>query len=493
MAESALTFPKQEDKHRIQRYTYFDRLFEGDHYSAFAIRGEAHFSDQYNRLKYVAVNFPGLITRILADLLFSEPVKFVVNEKGKEKNKEFIDALVKENNLHTQNYESALGNSRRGDAVYKLRIGRRNPAISNEPLTIIIEDINPAIYYPEINHGNFREEPQKKTLAWLFHQGDKCFLRKEIHEPQKITNEVWTYDEKKDEAIMKLGEDQVKKMLGVDAVQLTKTDELWVIHIPNTRDGSSYWGYSDYRDLYSLFFALNNRISKIDNILDKHSDPILAVPDGIIDENGQIKKEAMGMIEMSSADGANNKPEYIVWDANLEAAFKEIERIIDFVYMASEISPASVGMDKGGEAESGRKFKLKLQRTLAKTKRKQVYYEQALKQVMTIAQKISLAHNIPVGGVKISEVAEVEIEWSDGVMNDTRELAEELEIRLRAGIISKAQAIAEMDGITLEEAEKRAKKITEEEGLALPLETNPVGNKNKEPEMVNGRQRSTTA
>lgn len=470
---AATKFPSDADKRRVERYQYFDKLFEGDHYSAFSIIGAANFTDHYNRLKYLAVNMPGMITKVIADILFSEPVKFTIEEKGKEKNKEFLDALVKENNLHTQNYESALGNSRRGDAVFKIRIGKRNPAIE-EPLTIIIEDINPAIYYPAINAGNVREEPQGATLAWIFDYKDKCYLRKEIHAPQKITNEVWTYDRNKGETIVKLDDATILRDFGLKATEETKVNELLVIHVPNTRDGSGFWGYSDYRDLISLFFALNNRITKVDNILDKHSDPILAVPEGVIDENGQIRKEAFGMIEMSSADSASTKPEYIVWDANLEAAFKELERDIDYIYMVSEISPASVGMDKGGEAESGRKFKLKLQRTLAKAKRKQVYYEQALKKVMVIAQKLAIAHSVTVGGVKITEAVEVSIEWADGIINDTREAAEEMEIRLRSGTISKAQAIAELDGITLEEAEKRAKVIQDEEALLLPLETNPV-------------------
>ncbi len=178
------------------------------------------------------------------------------------------------------------------------------------------------------------------------------------------------------------------------------------------------------------------------------------------------------MIEIP-AEGDHNKPEYIVWNANLDAAFTEVDKIVEFLFMTSEISPDALGMGKG-MSDSGRALKLKLLRTIAKAKRKALYYDQGLKEIALVAQMLGKEWNITaeMDGVEKkmgTQIETPEVEFSEGVVIDTYEAAQEEEIRLRSGTTSQKDAIKRLDGVDDDTAEKLVKQIKEEEGLNLPL------------------------
>lgn len=471
-SESALIFPKKPDRARISQYAEYDRLYNGDHYSAFAIKGEKDFTEKYNRLRYVVANFSGLMSRVSADMLFGE--KWTVDFEN-EKNQKFADKLMDQNQLRTQLYESALANSRRGDSIIKMRVGQRNPLIPTSPATVIIEEVSPVIYFPVLDQAGARYTPTKEVLAWTFKQDGKTYLHVETHAPRYIFHEFYLYDEPNTKILMQVTAAQ----FGFQDVEETKIDRPLIFHIPNVRDGNGFWGTSDYKDLVPLFFALNNRITKMDNILDKHSDPILAVPPGVLDEKGQIKKEALGMFEVDNADGA--KPEYIVWNANLEAAENQVDKLIELLFMMSEIAPATMGMDKDGAVESGRALKFKLLATIRKRNRKMRYYDQGVKDILETAIQLALAHGITIDGLAPSEVQRPSIDWGDGVINDVVEMTEVEVKRVDTGLSSKSDSIARLDGITPAEAKKKVAEIEKENEPKLPALDPNANNGNTPP------------
>lgn len=447
-------FPDLQARVRVGDYEYFQRLFFGEHFAAFNIKiNDPEFTKNYAKLRYVMINFPGFISKICADLLFSEAPKY----KFEDGDQEFGDALIESNHLHIQNYESALSNSYHGDALYKLRIGKRNP--SDKFATVIIEDITPTIYFPKVNQWNVRATPESEELAWTFHVGKQKYLRKEIHYAGRIENEVWLMEGEKivgQVSLSVLGDPDIVP------VQYTGISRSLIFHIPNWKAGNRYFGVSDYQDLDKLFFAVNNRMTKVDNILDKHSDPILALPEGILDEKGQVKKSALGVIEMK--EGENGKPEYIVWDASLENAYKEIEKAVEFIMMVGEISPDVVGMGQG-QSDSGRALKMKIMRTLAKVARKKMYYDTNLKDVLYTAQQLAKAWNVGVGDKNIKlkgEPVRPQIKWMDGLPIDEKEQVETEETRKNAGLTTTKDSLMRIDGLDEKEAEEKAKEINEE-------------------------------
>lgn len=453
-------FPTTKEKARLDDYEYYRRLFLGKHFEAFRIKiDDEKYNRAYAKLRYVVVNFPGLLSKIMADILFSEPPRITLPDGDQD----WVDAFWRVNKMDVQCYESALGNSYNGDALFKLRAGKLTEA--DEESTVIAEDITPKIYFPDIDGFNVRANPKKVELKWTFQIGDKLYLRKEIHTPGRIENKV--YEMQSDKVMVEVGLGILGEVAPA-AEEITNIDEPLIIHIPNWKTGDRHFGLSDYHDLDYLFYALNNRLTKIDNILDKHGDPILMVPPGVLDEKGNVNKKALGVIEVEP--GENGKPEYIVWDASLDAAFKEIEKLVDFLYLTAEISPDLLGLGEG-VSESGRALKFKLMRTLAKVERKRLYYDQAIKELIYNAQLFAKANNLKVDGLALKkEPIRPEIEWHDGLPLDNHELQEDLIAAIDAGIESKKGAVMTLNAIDEKNAEEKLKDIEDEKPkVEVPL------------------------
>lgn len=480
------SFPyTQSDANRLKAYDYNEMLFDGRHFEAFRVKiDNLAYGEVYSKLRYVKANFAGLVSKVCADFLFGEPIKIKVPDGDQE----FVDALIEENSFMTQLYESALTNSFMGDDLFKLRVGRRHRKIAEEKLTVIIEETTPKVYFPDINAFNVREEPSKVILAWTFEvvvDGKKNkYLREEIHEPEKITNKVYRMEGDK------IKEEVGPGILGLVAEEATKSDRPLVFHIPNWKIGGRFFGLSDYYDLENIFYAINNRLTKNDNILDKHSDPILAVPEGILDEKGQVKRGKLNMVEKPVGSGDDGKPEYIVWNANMEYAFKQIETLIDMLFMLSEISPDVLGKGEG-QSDSGRALKLKIMRTLAKINRKKLYYDKAIKDIVYYAQVLAKEWQIEINGKKLSKPpVRPEIEWADGMPIDELEQVEIETQRLDNGTQDVVSAIMNIDGVDEDSAEEKAKKIKEDRAIAMP-QTNLGNNPFKKDGMKSDNMQTT--
>lgn len=458
--DNPLAFPKQADKERIENYDYFSKLYFGQHYKAFLIKGGGNVARQYKELKYIAANFPGLMSKTIADLLFGESISISISKDNGKKDDDqlYLEGVLERNQLINQLYESALVNSRNGDDVFKLRIGPRNKA-RPENRDLIIEQIGPDNYFPVITKHSGRNTVDQDVLMIKFKEGSQVYYHKEIHVPGYIYHEVYQYDETSKSLKAQFSPEK----FGYKEEEKTNIDSSLIYHIPNQRDGSGFFGTSDYADLTSLFYAINNRLTKTDEVVDKHSDPLLAVPPGVIDENGNVVKSDIGLIEVDNETPGFNKPEYIVWDARLEAAFKEIDKFIELLFALSEISPAAFGMDKDGKIESGRALKFKLLTTIRKRNRKRRYYDQGIKDMLETGLEFAKANGLYTG-----EITRPRIKWADGIINDDVEQVDIATKRIDAGLSSTEDEIARLDGLTAEEAREKAEKIRESNTANIP-------------------------
>lgn len=453
---TAHVFPYAGSEQRLYEYDYYMRLLLGDHFSAFNIKiDNEDYNRAYAKMRYVKVNFAGIVSKVVSDMLFSEPV--IVKD---EDNQDFIDALWQDNKLDMQMLESALGNSALGDALFKLRVGKRRDI--DKESTIIIEDITPKIYFPEIDGFNVRAVPKQQELAWTFKSGDKTYLRQEIHMPRLIKNNV--YEMEGNKIMAKVG----LNVLGIPDLKdevATGIDDFMIVHVANWKIGDRFFGISDYYDMDNLFYALNHRMSQIDNILDKHGDPILMTPPGVLDKNGNVNRKALGVIEVKDGD---QKPEYIVWDASLDNAFKYIEKLVEFMYLVGEVSPDVLGLGEG-VSDSGRALKFKLMRTIAKVARKKIYYDQAIKQIVFVAEQLAVAHGIKIRGVAYKgEPKYPEIQWADGLPIDISETIETETKAIDAGLTSKRDAIMRTYQVDEDVADKMVKGIKDETAIEMP-------------------------
>lgn len=444
-------FPYPTETERLGRYSHNSRLLESKHYEAFAIKAEDNFSRQYQRLRYVVANYMALVAKVNADMLFGEEIKVSTKDENVQS---WLEGFYQKNALRTQLFESAISNAALGDAVLKLRV---------EDGEIIVEDTNPAIYFPHLDSMNARQKPEVEEIAFTQEIGEDKYLVRELHRPGVI--ETLVFELYEDGTIgPEVDVNTFNSITGSDLVAFEETgvESNLIFHIPNfrTQGNKQYFGTSDFVGLEELQFELNNRLTKVANILDKHSDPILAVPEGVLDEAGNVRREAFHMIEVGQ-DG--EAPEYIVWNANLEAAFNQIDKLVEFLFMTSEISPDVLGMGQG-QAESGRALKLRMIRTLAKRNRKRLYYEQALKEMLFTAQELAEANGFTVDGEKLKGTPEMpEITWSDGVVNDAVEETEVSIAQNEAGLKSRKTAIQDLFGYTEERAQEEIDAMKEED------------------------------
>lgn len=471
-----MAYQVYEDNARLLRYQKNKELFEAEHYKAFDIKKSELMQDPNNKIHYLVANFTGMLSRLAADSLFGfeEYPRISFTDEPKTK---WLSDLEFANSLSIQLYESALENSYRGDAILRIR---------SESGKLIVEDLNPATWFPIYDQGNTRREPTAHILQWKS-SSDK-FLDKDGKPQEIVIQEKHTKGKVETVGMVVVGEEiteiPTEKMveMGYSSLVETKVTDWLIFHIPNSRTNDSLFGIDDYRDVKGLVEAVNNRLTRIDNVLDKHGDPILTVPAGVLDVDGKVSKSSFGLIEVPDGEGAS-KPEYIVWDAKLEATFMMIDHLMEVIYMVSETSPAAFGLDKNGVAESGRALKYKMLRTLAKKHRKQAYYDVAIKRMLYVAQQFAKANNLTVNGTKFTGEPEIPtIEWQDGIINDAVEIMDIEERKINAGLASRVDVLQRMEGMTQEQAEERVKAAKEEAAANAPtFNANPMATLPPEP------------
>jgi hypothetical protein len=487
---NAPTYPYPDQSARLQRYNFNSLLFDGNHFDAFKIKVDnEQYNKNYSKLRYLVHNFPGLISKICADMLFGTVPRITLPEgANNDDNADWLEAFLHDTDFFTTCYESAMTASYKGDTIFKIRIGELNDPTTN---SIIIEQVQPDFFFPTLDPLNASANPKQMEISFVIQINGDQYLRKEVHTAGQIENSLWKLNGNQIIAQVPLS------MLGdpdLQDVEQTGIDRLLLVHLPNWKDGRTYFGNDDYQDLSTLFYAVNNRMTKIDNVLDKHTDPILAIPEGVLDEEGKVRREHLNLFEVGE-DG--NKPEYVVWNAQLESGFSEVDRIIQSLYMFSEIAPDAFGQ-VAQAAASGRALKYRLMRTVAKINRKKIYFDRALKEVIYIAQLLAYKYDVPALGESFSGAPEIpSINWADPIPQDTYEQVQEEELRLASGNQTLQDSIVNIDKLTDEEAAEKVDAIQAEKKKLNPpvpvVQVNAVNPKDPEAAVaVPGQAPSTT-
>ena len=457
------TWPPDDEQSqtRLENYKRSRLLFKGKHQDVFE-RVQAWLDRQADKtLVYVVCNFAGLLSKVSADMLFGEASRFVCGEDD-SKEQENLQNIIIDNNLLSLNYEMALSASWRGETIYKARFGKFGDWADKEHA--IIESASPGIFWP-ILHGDNVRGLQGGVFGWVkTASDDKKYLRIERQLPGQIENELWLLDGSKISRRVPLR--LFPEYAELEDIQETGYPGLLFEFVPNWRLDDEFFGINDYYDLEGIFDELNNRVSRISRVLDKHESPRLILPPGIMkyDERTQrwyVEKEDLETLEIDpSAENVGDLPRYLTWDAQLEAAFKQIEKLLELAFMISETSPDAFGLGKdGGRAESGRALKFRLIRLLAKINRKKLYFDQALKNILYAAQYLQAVHG------NGTDPQDVRIEWKDGLPEDPLEAAQIEGTRTGSkATTSVRSAVRRLDGLTGQELEDELTAIAKDEG-----------------------------
>lgn len=460
-------YPPQKDIDRLAKYDTYERLFMGDHRTAFRSKLEQYdpqFSGLDPKVRYVVLPYPRIISTISADLLFEEQPKIVLEN---QRNQDFVDKLWYENSLWTTLYEEALVSSYKGDSVMRIL------AVDGQ---IRVDTVKPDVYFPVYNDNNVKAPVKEHVLAYRQTIDEREYLVVETYRVGEIETRVYEF---KQNTIG--GEYNSMDILGIEPIVKTNLGEGYSLihHIKNWGMSGKFWGISDYEDLVDLFFAINNRLSRNEHILDKHGDPILAVPQGVLDAKGNVSRQSLGMIELPShpMSGEASKPEYIVWDSKLESSFAQIDVLLEQLWISSQMSPTLFGLTKYGVAESGRALKYKLLRTLSLKHRKQMYWDNGIKSLIESTIEFARNNRLTADGIAPAETEVPIIYWQDGIIMDELEILENEKGKLDYELTTKEDAIANVEGITRDEAQEKLERIQQE--LNAKNKANPFSIENR--------------
>lgn len=447
-------WPPEGDTPRLNRYSRAENLFAGRHREVFGVK-----SRPFQVLRYITANFPGLLSRLAADLLAGEPADVLPANAEDETAVERLEAIVERNRFHILIWEAAVSGSMRGDAVFKLRWGPRTRPPADEPEAppeALIEEIPASIYFPELNPDNVRDV-LSVSLAWERKLKQDRFLRVEEHEPGVIRHKLFRLQGATVGDAVPLT--TFSEYADLAEEEQTELEVIPVFHVPNLRMGTEHFGRSDYQGVESLIQALNNRLTQVDEVLDRHVAPKITIPEGMVDADGKVSIDSLQVIE-TGPDMA--PPSYITWDPHLSAAKDQMDRVLELLFILTDTAPSLLGLDKYGIAESGRALRLRMIRTAAKITRKRMYFDPVLRDLLLAA----LTLTSKLGGQKF-EVERPTLDWQDGIPTDIVEQSEVIERRRSAGNISTETSIRLLDGP--EAVDQELARIAEEEAAAASL------------------------
>lgn len=462
-------FPPEAHQERIERYRKNRHLFKGNHDLIF---NNEYLPGTIKQTVFIASNLPGTIAKKSADFLFGETPIFSAGKDANSTEQKAIERLVEDNDLHITNQESALSNAYRGDSFYKIRWGQQfGGALTAEmdPYRVFIESQKAEYVFPETLPGD-------DTTIFAYHiavptvvddTGDQEWvLNVESHYPGRIDYSKFTlspFNHSRYENAYVEWKIQ-KELVGERRSVVTGVSFPLVVHVPNYSTDDEWQGIDDLSENESLFHEIDNRLTRISEILDKHSDPAMYVPAGTLGEDAQgnpIFHAGRDKI-FEVMDKSEVTPGYITWDGKLEAAFRQLEMLMDQLLIVSEIPPIALGRaDSGTSGASGLAIKWRMNPLLAKINRKRQYYNKGLKHVLLIAQLLEHAQSDTKPDY---EVTIPMIKFKDGLPDDEMEVSTIAQVRTAGKPVqSQLSAIMEVHGYTEEQARIELARIREEE------------------------------
>lgn len=497
-------FPPQEDVERLAKYKRGKRIFDGKTYDA-QPRGvtrlqqlrhnyyePTHLFEVYDRAEkllantpfqsqlhhlYIAVNIIDILIVKIADLMVGEAPTFDATTGDGSVEQERLNSIVEENDIVQLVHEQIIGGGYKGDGWFKNYYSYRQdfsalPSGVQIPKNVvpepIIENVNAENVYPELSRGSSKKFRAVNIayVEWVMERGTEVpYLDVERHVPGAIIYERYrVYPNGVDSQygvpieIFKIGE-KVPTGRKTDLVE-TGVPHMLIHHVPHKSVDDRWEGISSIEKLESVLAAINDRISQIDFILWKHADPSVIGPP-LEGENVSFGGKYF------EVDKDDVEPKYMVWDAQLEGAFKELELLLGTVFQMSETpqfvfgtSLAGNGNAAGGTSHTtSDAIKIRFFPLISKVKRVRMSVDKALRMALWTAQILENYANEGIDGFESYEPQYPKIQWKDGLPRDMKTLAEVANVRTGGKANqSVLQAIMELDEV----GEVRAKELLDE-------------------------------
>ena len=349
------------------------------------------------------------------------------------------------------------------------------------------ETIDPTTWFPIYDMNN-KKKIAYHVIAYVIENSDgKRYLNAQIHDKGQFIQRIYEMDSKpvgqlgeivtalnSDLMIRKGVESNVIGSLLSEEIVKTGLSDFAVQVTTNLTSSDTCFGIDDYSDVNSIICELMVRTSQISKILDKHSTPSITAPTSAACKDPETGEWQLMMGDVFFRNNNDDpKMEYITWNAELDSNFKQIELLLNQLYVISEMGSTLLGgEDKGNSNLSGRALKFKMISPLAKIRRLTMLIEPTLKKVIKLLSEL--------GGKDIKNLSDeqITIKWQDGLPNDEMEEAEIIEKRRNSGTMSIKQALMQYDNMSEEKAEEEIDLIQDEEAQMNPLSEKPFSGNN---------------
>lgn len=278
--------------------------------------------------------------------------------------KEFVAA----SDFHQTLFETMVDCDSLGDGLLKIYKDAEGKSVLQSNCPMIWNQIS--------EPGNLRRV-QYHVLATKFKKGEQCYLKVEIHSKNNIEHRVYELGESATKKTHIIGKRQPfanfsEEFPGILEIETHNLGEFLVIPISNIRTSKDIYGKSSYNDAAkSIAKKLVDRYNQVDRVLDKHSDPNLIGPKGMLELNPITHKPMFrggGRYFGYKHDPNVPVPDihYITWDGNLVPAETSIQRQIGDLFNELELPPVAMAKDIQGSVVSGTAYRLMLTPLLAK-------------------------------------------------------------------------------------------------------------------------------
>ena len=493
------TFPPEDHLERLAKYYKMKSYFDGQHKQVYDRMADLlRRSPQYDQLEklYIAINLPYILTLKPADLLVGDRPTYVSGEPDASKEQKLLNEIVEENDLNTLIYESAVGGGYRGDSFLLVRYGNRhdNSLLKEHNLPTIgksqaiIEHAAADTVFPESSDGNIKKikaynvtsivwvKTEKKEIPYLnvakHIAGYIIYERYRMDEiPEVGVNSQYGYPITTFKIVEKVPTGRGE---GKDIVKTGATYPL-VFHIPYSSVDDNWQGKGFVETVEHAIQALEDRLTQLDYILLKHSDPVMYGPE-LQPNPGQPQGVTVGgkYIPLRKEDAT---PGAITWDGKLEAVFKEIDYLISYIFQMSETpqwlfgTTISGGGNAGGSGTShsdGAAIKARFMPILSKVKRIRNGYDKAIRDAIWACFELEKQH-----GSYTGKDIYPKIHWKDGIPKNEKEEAEIMAIRTGdKPTIDQRTAIKRMDELDDMQADDILSNISVDDKRNQPVDPN---------------------
>lgn len=417
--EPGQPFPPTQEVHRIERYRQNATLFGGGHFHDDVCRSRDHsecgpievFSRCARRISTVVGNFEDVVSfpvllnyqRLMslkmADLTCGEAPS--ITGASAESN----SAIKKARDLTDFNaklYSTAIDISRYGDAIwriYKDEQGHNNFTCWNPSqwFPVVAQDGTCSIKVHCICwRENISEDPEKPV--WILHvQKHDCTA----NGAGRYMYEQYSMNSSGDAIMDRLSRKTVFTGLNTCAI----------IHLKAFSTTGSVYGYDDYMNIDSIMAEIMVRVGQISAILDKHADPNMTGPVSMLRKDPHTGELALGRGKFYATSPGEEQPKYLTWDGQLSSAFKQLELLINQLYILSEMGSALLGsFDGGSNVISGTAMRFKMVNPLSKARR--------------VANSMTYSVRKLFESLSGVDANEISVSWYDGLPDDPREAIE---------------------------------------------------------------------